>query len=511
MSDGAVAVREGARGEGRLLDRLGAEGRERLERALADGLVTALNAARRAGGEVLACFTAPVPGGVDPSAIVCASRGRGEPWFCFEQPARGGAAVAALGETLALTSAGEGRFEELAGRWREVRAGTLRVALGAGRGRRGREGARSGGDAGAGERARAPIAVAGFAFSPQGAGTPTWEGFARASLSVPELALVRGEGRTELVLSARVAGDDTHDELHARLRARLAGLRERPLGLLDPDPAGEHRVVSAMPPEHYEAAVARAAEMIGRDELEKVVLAREVQVHAPRPYDPAAIVGALREAFPTCFTFGVGRGAHAFVGASPELLVRREGQRVSTLALAGSARRSADPAVDAHLGERLLRSERLREEHEIVVRRIERSLRRHSLWVATAPEPSLVRVANIQHLGTPVRAQLAEPRELLELAALLHPTPAVGGEPGERALALIPALEGLDRGWYAGPLGYTDGTGDGELCVALRCALLRERVAHCYAGNGIVRGSEPAAELAETELKLQAILPLLVG
>jgi salicylate biosynthesis isochorismate synthase/menaquinone-specific isochorismate synthase len=245
--------------------------------------------------------------------------------------------------------------------------------------------------------------------------------------------------------------------------------------------------------------------------MEKIVLSREVQVHAPRPYDPAAVFGVLRDEFPSCFVFCSGRGEDALIAASPELLLRREGQRVSTLALAASSRRSADPAVDAHLGEQLLRDPSYREEHAIVARRIERMLRPHSVWVAAAPEPGLARIANIQHLATPIRAQLAEPIDALELAGIMHPTPAVGGEPLAAAAPLIPALEGLDRGWYLGPLGWTDGAGDGEFCVTLRCALLSGAVARCYAGGGIVRDSVPEKELAETEVKLQALLPLLSG
>ena len=305
--------------------------------------------------------------------------------------------------------------------------------------------------------------------------------------------------------------DDLPGDLLARSEQRLAELTEQPLALLDPAPTGRYQVASAMPPEHYEAAVARAVALIEEGEIEKVVLAREVQVHAPREYDPAAVFGVLREAFPSCFCFCVGRGEATLVAASPELLVRREGHRVSTLALAGSTRRSADPAVDDHLGEQLLRDESYREEHAIVARRIERALRPHAVWVAAAPEPELVRIANIQHLATPIRAQLTTPIETLELAGLMHPTPAVGGEPAAPALRLIPALEGLDRGWYSGPVGWTDAAGDGEFCVALRCALLRGPIARCYAGNGIVRDSDPASELAETEIKLQALLPLLAG
>jgi salicylate biosynthesis isochorismate synthase/menaquinone-specific isochorismate synthase len=123
----------------------------------------------------------------------------------------------------------------------------------------------------------------------------------------------------------------------------------------------------------------------------------------------------------------------------------------------------------------------------------------------------LVRVANIQHLAAPIRAQLAVPISAIELAGLLHPTPAVGGEPRAVAQRLIPALEGLDRGWYAGPVGWIDAAGDGEFCVALRCALLDGAHAHLYAGCGIVRDSDPAAELAETELKLEALLPAVAG
>ena len=192
-------------------------------------------------------------------------------------------------------------------------------------------------------------------------------------------------------------------------------------------------------------------------------------------------------------------------------MIRREGQRASTVALAGSARRSADPAVDDHLGEGLLRSDKDREENSIVVRRIERALRPHAVWMAAAPEPALVRVANIQHLATPIRAQLAAPLGALELAGLLHPTPAVGGEPWAVAEDLIPALEGFDRGWYAGPVGWTDTSGDGEFCVALRCGLLRGSQARLYAGAGIVADSDPATELAETEMKLGALLPVLAG
>ncbi|HMD52141.1 MAG TPA: isochorismate synthase, partial [Solirubrobacteraceae bacterium] len=409
---------------------------------------------------------------------------------------RGRAALAGLGEAATLTASGEGRFASIAERWRALTVSAIS-------------------DPAEGPAAGGPVAVGGFAFAADGGGAPHWRGFPPACMTVPEVTISRwgsgGRCHVRMTLAVLARPDDLPDELLAAVMRRVAELRTAALPLLDPAPTGRFLLAGGMPPEHYEHAVSRASELIAGGELEKIVLAREVQVHAPAPYDPAAVFGVLREEFPSCFVFCVGDGDGALVAASPELLVRREGQRVSTIALAGSTRRSADPAVDDHLGEQLLRDRSYREEHAIVARRIARTLRPHSVWVTSAPEPGLVRIANIQHLATPIRAQLTAPVETLELAGLLHPTPAVGGEPLSRAAPLIPALEGLDRGWYSGPVGWTDAEGDGEFCVALRCALLRGEIARCYAGNGIVRESDPARELAETEIKLQALLPLLTG
>jgi len=441
---------------------------------------------------VLASVTVPLDREVDPTAIVAASRRPGEPWFCLEQPARDRSVIAAVGCARALEAGGPERFARVASEWRSASA--MAIA-----------------DGDPGLPGAGLVALGGFAFADDGgSGAPQWDGFEPASLIVPEISFARRGAETRLTVNVDVAPDDTVAQLLANVQTRLGELRQRSLPLLDPAPSGRYRVLSPMSPSHYEHAVARAVEWIRAQRLEKIVLAREVQVLAPAEHAPDAILGLLRDAFPSCFVFAVGRGAATFLAASPELLVRREGQRASTVALAGSARRSADPAVDDHLGERLLRSDKDREENSIVARRIIRALSPHSVWVTAAPEPALVRVANIQHLATPIRAQLAAPIDAVELAALLHPTPAVGGEPRDAA-ALIPALEGLDRGWYAGPIGWTDATGDGEFCVALRCALLRGRVAHCYAGCGIVRDSDPGAELAETEVKLGALLPLLAG
>jgi isochorismate synthase len=459
---------------------------------LVEHVTAALQRARATGSPTLASMTASADHIRDPAAVIAASRRPGEPWFCFEQPERNGSALAAVGCVRALEAHGAHRFAELARQWRMLTAAASA-------------------DPPNGPPGSGMVAVGGFAFAPEGGSAATWEGFASGSLVVPEISLARLERRVSLTINVEAEPDSTVEDLVARVHRRLGELSAKQLPLLDPAPAGGCKVFSPIPPSHYEEAVARAVQRIRAGELEKVVLAREIEVHAPLEHDPAAVFGLLREAFPSCYVFAVGRGDATFVAASPELLVRREGQRASTVALAGSARRSADPAVDEHLGEQLLGSAKDRSENAIVVRRITSALRPHAVWVSAAPEPALVRVANIQHLATPLRAQLVSPLGGIELAEILHPTPAVGGEPKEIAARLIPSLEGLDRGWYAGPVGWTDAAGDGEFCVALRCALLRGRRAHLYSGCGIVRDSDPSAELAESELKLAALLPLLAG
>jgi salicylate biosynthesis isochorismate synthase/menaquinone-specific isochorismate synthase len=351
-----------------------------------------------------------------------------------------------------------------------------------------------------------------MAFSEESAPGGVWASLPPALLTMPELLIARSGGR-HLLTACALAGPG-HDPAAVReqVAARLAGLRNRPLPPLDPSPGAPVEVSSARPPASYEQAVADAVDTIRSGRVEKLVLAREVRVTAPAAHSAGSLFGALREAFGSCFCFCVGTPEAAFVGASPELLVRRSGAVAATVALAGSARRSADPAVDDHLGEQLLHSDKDRSEHAIVAKRIERRLAPVSVWVERAAEPVVVRVANVQHLATPVHAQLADSRSVLELAELLHPTPAVGPEPrGAENERLITDLEQLDRGWYAGPVGWMDAVEDGEFCVALRSALLRDRTAHLYAGAGIVADSDPASELAETEIKLGALLPLLAG
>ena len=229
--------------------------------------------------------------------------------------------------------------------------------------------------------------MGGFAFGEDGGAESHWSSLPPALLFMPRVSIARVEGRCNLTLSAVLEPGADPEAERATLEARLAGLGDDPLPMLDPSPGTGTRVRSAKPPGDFEHAVERAVERIRPGDFEKVVLAREVEVEGGAAHDTAALYGAIRDLFPACFCFCVGTPEAAFVGASPELLVRRSGAVAATVALAGSTRRSADPAVDDHLGEQLLRSEKDRHEHEIVATRIERTLRPHSVWVEPAETP----------------------------------------------------------------------------------------------------------------------------
>ena len=457
-----------------------------------DALERAIDRATRRGRRTLASGTVEIED-ADPSAIVLASRLASDRWFCWEQPDNEGFALAALGSVREVVSRGPGRFADLE---RDCTALLRDAELEEPRGL----------PAGAG-----PVWTGGFAFAPDGGREPQWSSLPPALMVLPELSLLRHAGGTFLTVNALLDADSDAEAALEGAHRRLASLVHRPIGPLDPDPVAGTTIEAPHPPGRYEALVAKTTDRIRAGGLEKAVLAREVIVSSPSAHDPAPLFGAMRELFPSCFSFACGTPEATFIGASPELLIRRRGAVAATVALAGSIRRSADPAVDDHLGEQLLTSAKDRSEHEIVVRRIERALRPHSVWVQADTEPALSKIANIQHLATRVRAQLADSRSAIELAGELHPTPAVGGEPTAEALALISEIEGMDRGWYAAPVGWMDATEDGEFCVALRSALLRDRSAHLFAGAGVVADSDPAAELAETEIKLGALLPLLAG
>jgi len=262
----------------------------------------------------------------------------------------------------------------------------------------------------------------------------------------------------------------------------------------------------------FRRSVARAVELIADGRFNKIVLARCKELTATTRLHPLKILNGLRQRFPDCyaFSFANGRG-QSFIGASPERLLRVEAGRLFTEALAGSAPRGLSASEDAALGGRLLHDGKELREHRLVLDSITRRLAALGLQPAHPEKPVLRALANVQHLHTPVNAALPAGVRLLDALAQLHPTPAVGGSPREAARAQIRALEAFPRGLYGGALGWVDHRGGGEFLVGIRSALVDGTRARVYAGAGIVAGSEPEKEFAETELKFHALLDALLS
>ncbi|HUP15858.1 MAG TPA: isochorismate synthase [Acidimicrobiia bacterium] len=262
---------------------------------------------------------------------------------------------------------------------------------------------------------------------------------------------------------------------------------------------------SSLPDHLWLDAVARAIKEIGAGKLEKVVLARDHALWSKEPFDLHRVLNKLHRGFPECMVFLV----DGLVGASPELLIRKVGNAVTSLALAGSARRDAEPAADRRLGLELLASQKDLHEHALASASVGRVLGEVCTSLDRPARPDLVKLANVQHLATRFAGVMAEPHHVLDLVGRLHPTAAVGGTPTAAAIDMIRSLEGMDRGRYAGPVGIFDSAGDGEFAIALRCAEVSGARARLFAGAGLVSGSVPEDELEETRIKLQAMLSAL--
>jgi len=338
-----------------------------------------------------------------------------------------------------------------------------------------------------------------------------WAPFGPSSLVLPELLLSTRDGASALTASS--AGSPDARAVEARWeslveRARAltppaAGIVARPVfaplrtDRSQPDQAGWYRTVETM------------AGAVGRGRLDKVVLARRVDLRSPVELDVPNALRRLAASAPESTIYAFRRAGRTFLGATPERLVRVEGRRFRTAAIAGTIGRGADAAEDERLGRDLLASEKDREEHAIVVAFIRELLTPLAERITVAPSPSVMTLRFVQHLATEIEGTLPDDAGLLALGERLHPTPAVGGAPREAALTMIDEHEGFERGWYAGPVGWLNGAGDGELCVGLRCGIVDRTRATLFAGCGIVADSDPAREWEESRIKLRAVVSAL--
>ncbi len=339
-----------------------------------------------------------------------------------------------------------------------------------------------------------PVAFGSFAFSPDSA--------AGGVLVVPEV-LVGHRGDTWWLTTIGVGG--VLPPVGAVETA--GGTPERPAR---PDMGAVTFSTGARTEPEWENTVAEAIARIGAGAVEKVVLARDLHARTAAPIDPRLLLTRLAERYPGCWTFSV----DGLLGATPEMLVRLERGLVTSRVLAGTIRRSQDDEHDLALAASLARSSKDLEEHEYAVRSVTEALAPYCGTTNVPESPFVLHLANVMHLATDVTGVLADTATSLQLAAALHPSAAVCGTPTTAAAALIDEIEGMDRDRYAGPVGWLDARGDGEWGIALRSARLDPADPHSlrlFAGCGIVAGSDPAAELAESNAKLLPIRQALLG
>lgn len=348
-----------------------------------------------------------------------------------------------------------------------------------------------------------PLAFASFTFDPEATGDPQTSGGVGSTVVVPRVIIGRREGRSWItVIEDPASGPIDHLEL---LDPRVA-LREESTAPTTGDVIFTH---GSRTPEEWMSSVAAVIDRIGRGEVDKVVLARDIVAHLDEPVDVRHLLHRLAEDYPECWTFSVA----GMVGATPELLVRRTGSLVMSRVLAGTVKRRGDADEDASLAAALLGSGKDLEEHEYAVNSVARALATHCADLDVPSRPRVLRLPNVQHLATDISGQLVDAAPVLALAASLHPTAAVCGTPTERAFSLIREFEGMDRGRYSGPVGWWDSRGDGEFGIALRCAEIDPAGTslRLFAGCGIVAGSDPESELAESRAKLVPVRDALSG
>lgn len=352
-----------------------------------------------------------------------------------------------------------------------------------------------------------PRLFGGFAFHDDHTPTAPWTGFPGAQFVLPRIQVTWGDERAWLTVNAvntsRRAINDRLDEA----KQWLSSLSDP--GSL-PDPPGIMDRERTTDRDDWRTAVNASIDRIHNGELRKIVLAQALRTTLAEDLSVSQTLTRLQRTYSDCFGFLVDSAAEGrcFLGATPERLVSLGGRTVETGALAGTTGRGDTPEEDEWLARELLGSEKDNHEHDLVVKAIREQLDSLSTTVST-DERRIRRLATVQHLETPISAELTEDEHVLSLVEALHPTPAVGGLPPDRALSTICETEPFDRGWYAAPVGWFDAEGNGTFAVALRSAVTTRDVATLFAGVGIVADSDPDREWDEVQLKYRPVLDAL--
>lgn len=349
---------------------------------------------------------------------------------------------------------------------------------------------------------KAPLLLGGMRFDEQRPCAPHWAAFADASFHLAHWLLSQDTDGCWLRCQQVVEPDSDPQVLARDSIAAYAQLLNPPAATASAPGVIER---NALPSPQWQGKVDIALQAISRGDLNKVVLARHIEYQLDAPLDSGAVMQRLHARGNASHLFALHRGEHCFMGATPERLLSCQAGRLTTHALAGSARRGITADEDHVIGERLLADPKEQHEHRLVVQTITQALDGKVSNLKAASSPHLLKLANVQHLSTPIMAQLNPDKRLLDGIHALHPTPAVGGLPSATAMEFIRRHEGFDRGWYAAPVGWLDSQGNGDFLVALRSALMTPRHCHLFAGCGIVEGSQPAGEYEETQIKLASM------
>lgn len=442
--------------------------------------------ARRHGAPVLVSLTYPVPW-CDPLDVLRNADRLGLDPLYWSVPSRQFTLIG-IGVAHAVEGAGPERYSQVSQGWRQL----LQTAL--------IENA-------ADVSGTGPILMGGFRFDPLRKPHPMWLGFPDARLVLPSLAItVRGDEAwlTRNLIVGEHKVSDTADQTSEWTQALWQ--TSKPSTDAPPD-----LQVHQVDKEAWTSLVAQVAHSLHNGPLEKVVLARAVKATSDQALKAHQALENLRSTYPDCFLFSFSRGGRTFLGATPEQLIRLNHGQVETMCLAGSIGRGTSPQDDERLGNALLASDKNLHEHQVVLRMMRSGLSEVCQHISHPNEPTLLKLGNVQHLHTPIRARCKDGKTVFDVLQRLHPTPAVGGSPREAAMELIRQREGFDRGWYASPVGWVDAREDGEFAVALRSALLDGQRATLFAGCGIMPDSDPDSEYQESCLKLRPMLHALGG
>lgn len=353
-----------------------------------------------------------------------------------------------------------------------------------------------------------PRLFGGAAFDPEADRPHGWEPFGEALFILPEALLVRFDSVSTLVLSVRVAPGDSSEDILGQLQMQVARYSPTSDGPPLPGlPAGEW-TTEGMSFEQWQSIISDALRMIDGTDLQKIVLSRSIRWRTHGSLSPWALMARLRDAADGSYGFALQTGeTSAFLSTTPERLVHLSGLDVETDCIAGTVARDPDRERDQALSRELLNSLKDRREHGFVVEGVVESLRSFCTTTDVGGEPWLMRLPTVQHLVTTARARLREDVTYADIISQLHPTPAVGGTPRSQAMSAIRELEPVGRGWYAGPIGWI-GSDAAEFAVGIRSALVGPERIDIFAGAGIINGSSPEREWAETDAKAQSILKI---